>query len=352
METITAILQQTYFNNQLSDYCEAVLFCFLCIIFIKIIRNNVIKRLHELSKKTKTTIDDFLISVVQKIAVPLVYFGAFVVSSEMLVLHENISKLIGFILKGVVVLFIARAIVMFIDYGVNVYMKKAGFKAQAQKSLSGIVRVTKILIWALAIVSFCDSLGFKVTGLLAGLGIGGIAVAMAAQAVLKDLFSYFSIIIDRPFEIGDFIIVDDKMGAVVHIGIKTTRISSLGGEQIIFSNTDLTDSRVRNYKRMAKRRVVFGVGVTYDTPVKKLEEIPAVIKDIISGVEDVTFDRAHFQGYGDFSLNYEMVYYVNGNDYTKYMDIQQEINLKIFRAFEERGIEFAFPTQTIHVNKQ
>ncbi|MCK4428221.1 MAG: mechanosensitive ion channel family protein, partial [candidate division Zixibacteria bacterium] len=193
--------------------------------------------------------------------------------------------------------------------------------------------------------------GFKISTVIAGLGIGGIAVALAAQAILGDLFSYFSILFDRPFEVGDFIILDDYLGTIEHIGIKTTRVRSLGGEQLVFSNADLTNSRLRNYKRMAKRRVVFKLGVTYQTTLEQVKEIPTIIKNIIQNITDTVFDRAHFSSYGDFSLVFETVYYVLSRDYNKYMNIQQEINFAIKEEFEKRGIEFAYPTQTLFLEK-
>jgi len=152
-------------------------------------------------------------------------------------------------------------------------------------------------------------------------------------------------------DIGDFVIVGDYMGVIERFGIKTTRISSLGGEQIVVSNKDLTDSRVRNYKRMAKRRVVFRLGVTYQTPAALLREIPGVVTDIFREITGTTLDRVHFFSYGDFSLIYEIVYYVDGNDYTRYMDLQQMANLRIYEEFEKRKIEFAYPTQTLYVTK-
>ncbi len=176
-------------------------------------------------------------------------------------------------------------------------------------------------------------------------------MALAAQAILQDLFSYFSIIFDRPFDVGDFIIVDSFMGTVEYVGIKTTRIRSLSGEQVVFSNTDLTNSRVRNYKRMELRRVVFGFGVVYETPLDKLRKIPQIVEDVIKSIEQTRFDRAHFFKYGDFSLDFEVVYYVLSSDYNKYMDIQQEINLKIKEEFEREGIEFAYPTQLLYLAK-
>ena len=214
-----------------------------------------------------------------------------------------------------------------------------------------IYTVIRVCFWTIAVLIVLDNFGVKISTLIAGLGIGGVAIALATQAILKDLFGYFIIFFDHPFEIGDFIIVGDYMGVVDHIGIKTTRLLSLGGEQIVFSNTDLTDSRVRNYKRMARRRVVFKLGVIYQTTAQQLKEIPKVIEDIVRSIEDTIFDRAHFYSYGNFSLDFEVVYYVVGNDYNKYMNIQQEINLRIKEEFEKRGVEFAYPTQTLFLTK-
>ena len=183
------------------------------------------------------------------------------------------------------------------------------------------------------------------------LGIGGIAIALAAQAILGDLFSYFVIFFDRPFEVGDFILVGDKVGVVEYTGIKTTRIRALGGEQLVFSNTDLTNSRIHNFKQMERRRVVFKLGVIDQTKAEQLEEVTKIVREVIEQQPDASFDRGHFASYGDFSLNFEFVYYVTGGDYVKYMDTQQAINLEIYRAFEQRGIEFAYPTQTVFVSK-
>jgi small-conductance mechanosensitive channel len=203
----------------------------------------------------------------------------------------------------------------------------------------------------LALVFLLDNLGIKISAVVAGLGIGGVAVALAAQAVLADLFSYFVIFFDKPFEIGDFIIVGDKMGSVEYIGIKTTRLRALGGEQLVFSNHDLTNSRVHNYKKMDKRRIVFKVGVVYQTSAEQLKRIPGMIKEIIVAQQDATFDRGHFAAFGDSSLDFEFVYYVAGSDYTKYMDVQQAINLAIFETFEREHIDMAYPTQTLYINK-
>ncbi len=187
---------------------------------------------------------------------------------------------------------------------------------------------------------------------MAGLGIGGIAVALAVQNILGDLFASLSIVLDKPFVIGDFIIVNEFLGTVEHIGLKTTRIRSLSGEQVIFSNADLLRSRIRNFKRMFERRVTFSIGVTYQTPSDKLERISALLKEIVVKQPKARFDRAHFKEFGDSALIYEVVYYVQNPDFNVYMDIQQAINIEIVRRFEEESIEFAYPTRTIHVKQE
>jgi small-conductance mechanosensitive channel len=214
-------------------------------------------------------------------------------------------------------------------------------------TVTALAFVGKVILFTLLLLLALDNLGVDVTALITGLGVGGIAVALAVQNILGDLLASLSIVFDKPFVLGDFIIVGDQMGTVEKIGLKTTRLRSLSGEQLIFSNNDLLQSRVRNFKRMQQRRVVFGLGVTYDTPRHQIREIPGVIQQIIESQENIRFDRAHFKEFGDFSLNFEVVYYVMSADFNLYMDIQQAINLAIHEAFEQRSIEFAFPTQTL-----
>jgi len=209
----------------------------------------------------------------------------------------------------------------------------------------------RIVIWSLVALLILDNIGVNITTLIAGLGVGGIAVALALQTVLGDLFASLSIVLDKPFEVGDFLIVGDLMGTVEYVGLKTTRLRSLSGEQLVFSNSDLLNSRIRNYGRMYERRVVFKIGVTYQTPREKLVKIPVIIREAVERQPKTRFDRSHFFEYGDFSLNFESVYYVLGPDYNEYMDIHQAINLYIHEQFEKEGIEFAYPTQTLYLNR-
>jgi small-conductance mechanosensitive channel len=218
-------------------------------------------------------------------------------------------------------------------------------------TINAIGYVGRLILWAVILLLVLDNLGVDVTALVAGLGVGGIAVALAVQNILGDLFASLSIVLDKPFTIGDFLIIDAHMGSVENIGLKTTRLRSLSGEQLVFSNADLLKSRIKNYGRMYERRVVFSIGVTYQTPHDRLQRIPGIIRAAVEAQDNVRFDRSHFQSFGDFALLFETVYYVLKPDYNLYMDIQQAINLQIHTVFEREGIEFAYPTQTLFLEQ-
>jgi len=232
-----------------------------------------------------------------------------------------------------------------VDYG----RRRATEDPGAAMTVRAVGFVARLALWSLVLILALGNLGIDVTALVAGLGVGGIAVALAVQNILGDLFASLSIVLDKPFVQGDFIIVGDFMGAVDHVGLKTTRVRSLGGEQIIFSNADLLSSRIRNYKRMAERRVVFKIGVTYDTPLARLEEIPAMLREVVEARPKVRFDRAHFKAFGDYSLDFEVVYYVLDPDFNVHMDTQQAINFDVLRRFQAMEVEFAFPTRSIQM---
>ncbi|MDI6605679.1 MAG: mechanosensitive ion channel family protein [Candidatus Omnitrophota bacterium] len=346
------IIEYSFLGNTLRAYLASILFFVAAYFAIRLFRRLILRRLKVWADKTATTLDDFLVRVIQTICLPLAYFGVFYLCLNMLKLGPLFKKLLDISGTALLTFFAARFISALIAHSFSVYWIKRGKDLILQGSLKGILKVAKLIVWGLALIFFLDNLGFRISAVIAGLGIGGVAVALAAQAILGDLFSYFAILFDRPFEVGDFIITGEYLGTVEHVGIKTTRIRSLSGEQLIFSNTDLTNSRVRNYKRMEQRRVVFKLGVTYQTALAQLKTIPGIIEKIIKNVGDTVFDRAHFFSYGDFSLIYEVVYYVIGSDYNKYMDIQQEINFAIREEFEKRNIEFAYPTQTLYLSKE
>ena len=346
-----SLLDYSLLGNTVQNYLESFGYFVGGIAGIYVFKRFILARLKRWAKATTTTIDDMVVQSFEKTLVPILYVASLYAALHTLKISPRFEHGIDSGAVILVTLLVVRSITAAVSFGLRSYLKDSTDPASGEKQVRGVSKLANFLIWALALVFILDNLGVKISAVVAGLGIGGIAVALAAQAVLGDLFSYFVIFFDKPFVVGDFIVVGDKMGAVEYVGIKTTRIRALGGEQLVFSNTDLTNSRVHNFKKMEKRRVVFKLGVVYQTPLEKLKAIPAMVRDIIAAQEDTTFDRGHFASYGDFSLNFEFVYMVTGADYNKYMDIQQAINLAVFEAFEREGIEFAYPSQTLFVNR-
>lgn len=290
-------------------------------------------------------------SAFRRVVLPLLYAAAVYIALRSLSLPPLGNRILEGIAAAVVTILVIRAAAFGITGSVKKYVEKTG-REQDEKRIKPFLALVNFVLWIIGAIFLLDNLGFNISAVVAGLGVSGIAVAIAAQGILGDLFNYFVIFFDHPFELGDFIIFNDKLGTVEKIGIKTTRIRALSGEQLVVSNSDLTGSRVHNYKRMQERRVVFTIGVTYQTPAEQLEGIPVLIREIIEANGEARFDRSHFRNYGDFALIFESVYYVLTPDYAKYMDIQQEINLAIYRAFEERGIEFAYPTSKVIVSRE
>lgn len=342
---------QEYLRNRVADYLIFLGLLAAGFVIITLLRRVFLWRLRRWAAETDTPVDDFLIDMFRKMLVPLAYYGVFFLASRHLVLTRFLEKTIEAAGIFLVTFLVAQFLVAVAKFSIRRYGEKVEDDLSRERTLKGFLTLIRVVVWGLAAVFLLDNLGFRINSVIAGLGIGGIAVALAAQNLLGDLFAYFIIMFDRPFEIGDFIIVGDYMGVVDRFGVKTTRIQSLGGEQIILSNKDLTDSRVRNYKRMERRRVLFRLGVTYQTPFEKLKEIPGIVAGVVGEIEDAAFDRAHFFSYGDFSLIFEVVYYVLGSDYTRYMTIQEQINFRIHEEFGKRGIEFAYPTQTLYLNQ-
>lgn len=209
----------------------------------------------------------------------------------------------------------------------------------------------RVGVWIVVAVSVLAHFKYPIAGLIGALGVGGIAVAFAVQNILSDIFHSMAIILDKPFKVGDFVVAGETAGVIDNIGVKTTRIRSLSGEMVVMSNTHLLSSTIRNFKPMRERRVVFKLGVIYQTSAEQLERLPKLIEEIVRAQRLTRFDRAHFVTYGDFALEFEVVYYVIGADYGLYMDIQQAINLALYRRFQQEGIQFAYPTQEVIVRR-
>lgn len=339
-------LTYTFLNNELLLYFKSLgLFAILFLGF-KFFNTIILKKLSHLANQTKINFDNTLIDVVNSIRPSFYIYLSFYISTKLLVLPTFLDKTLDTILLIWIVTQAMVAVQVLINYFAGKVINKDDSSERSAVDL--LTKATKFALWVMAILFILSNLNINITSFVAGLGIGGIAIAFALQNILSDLFSSFAIYFDKPFVVGDFIMFGDQKGVVEKIGIKTTRLRSLFGEEIVVSNKDLTSSVIQNFKKMKERRVVFNFGVTYDTPTKKLREIPKIVEDIIEAFEATRIDRVHFKKFGDFSLDFEASFYLSTPNYKEYMDVQQEINLKIMEAFSKKKIEFAFPTQTIY----
>lgn len=347
------ILAYTVGNNLVRDYLTAAVVFVLAVVALKIFKNVVMDKLRKISDRTDNEFDDLLIKMVDNVGRPFYMLLPLYTALQVVQVPGFIETTVGYLLLVVVTYYVIRGIQDLIDYGTRLLIiKRQEEEEGADTSFIDLLsRMAKGALWGTAAVLILSNLGYNVSTLVAGLGIGGLAVAIAMQNVLSDIFSSFSIYFDKPFQVGDFIIVGDDLGVVKKIGIKTTRLQSLWGQEIVISNNELTSTRINNYKKMENRRIHFTFGVVYETPTEKLKDILRMVKEIFDGIELAALDRVHFKEFGDFSLNFEVAYYVDTGDYNRYMDTQQEINFGIKEMFEEDGIEFAYPTQTVFVNK-
>ncbi len=350
--SIQEFLEKVYLNNTVEAYMWFLITLVISFLVIQIVKKVVLNRIYDFISKRFKNVGKSLIPKIRRYLPMALYVGAIYLSLKTLTLSVYFRDILNVVFVAVFIFLSAIIGIAIIEFLLTNYEDKIEADGNKYLAVEWIGKFIKVLIWVIAIILFLENIGVEISALVAGLGIGGIAIAFAAQAILEDIFSYFTIFFDRPYEIGDFLITGDYLGTVEYIGIRTTRLRSLSGEQLVFANKDLTNARIRNYKSMEQRRVVFSVGVTYDTPHATLKEIPGMLKSIVEKQENVRFDRAHFFNYGDSSLNYEIVYYVLTGDYNTYMDIQQAINLEIFEAFEAKDIEFAFPTRTLYLQKE
>ncbi len=346
------LLQTELFGNHLQAWLYAAVALLLTAIGLRLLLRYLVVRLTTLAEHSATQIDDLAISMLDQVRWWVLLILGVYAASSFLVIPATPSDWIENMAVIAVLLQLGMWSSGFVAHWVSrSRQRRMADSPGAATGLFAIEIVVRIIIWSVITLLALDNLGVNVSTLVASLGIGGVAVALAVQNILGDLFASFSIVFDKPFEVGDFLIIDTYMGVVERVGLKTTRLRSLTGEQLVISNSDLLKSRVRNYGRMQERRVNFDIGVTYDTPREKLKQIPEILKNAIERQPQTRFDRAHFKSYGDFSLIFETVYYVSVPDYNTYMDIQQNINLEIHEKFEQAQIEFAFPTQTLYLQR-
>jgi small-conductance mechanosensitive channel len=338
-------------RNSLATWTTAVGVAIAVLFALGLLRRVAVVRLAALATRTRTDADDVLVGVVRRTHTYFLAAVALYAGAGVLELPPRVQLLVSAAVTLAVVLQLGlwgNALAALLVER-HARRQAAVTEGGGTASVQALGYLARFALWTVLVLLALDNLGINITALVAGLGVGGVAVALAVQNILGDLFASLSIVLDRPFVLDDFIIVDDLMGTVEHIGLKTTRIRSLSGEQIVFSNADLLKSRIRNYKRMFERRVVLQLGTVYETPAEAVARIPGMLRGIIESQGHVRFDRAHFKGFGASSLDFEAVFYVLDPDYNTYMDIQQAINLEILRRFAAEGIDFAFPSRTVYV---
>lgn len=321
-----------------------------------LVREIVIVRLHALSQKTSTNIDDTILGAVKGIRSWVYMLVAIFGASLFLSLPALLMKSVTAVVLFAVVWQCIEIILCFVGYGAQRFLEKdedgdGVVDPNAATASHMVTLIARIALWALGGLFVLSNLGIEVTSLIAGLGIGGIAVAFALQGILSDLFASFSLYFDKPFRIGDFIIIGTDSGTVERIGIKTTRIRTLQGEELVVSNAELTSARVQNFKKMQRRRISSQFGITYETSHELVKQVPGVVERIFEATENVVLDRVHFTTFADSALVFDIVYYVQSPDYADYLDIQQKFNFELMDKFAELGIEFAYPTQTLFVKK-
>jgi small-conductance mechanosensitive channel len=312
----------------------------------------IFARLVSFSKKTAFKYDDVLAYVLNSFGFFFFLYTALFFTTRFIDFGDFTRYINAFFIL-VFSFYIVRTINVFVTAFGDSYIKKQ--QQQGEEVDKGVISVMALfikgLLWGVAVLILLQNLGVNVSALIAALGVGGIAVGFALQSVLADLFAYFSIFFDKPFKVGDFITFGESSGTVEYIGIKTTRLRTLQGQQLVVPNTALTESEVNNYEKLSERRVVLKIGVTYSTSTKMVKDIPNILENCSKGIELVRFDRAHFVEFDDSSLNFELVFFVNSEDYAVYLNKLQQVNLNILKEFRKQKIEFAYPTQTIVIEK-
>lgn len=342
-DTLALVIWNT---NTLQDILFCIGLTVLSFVILRLFRTVILRKLARFVKKTKNTLDDTLVELFQNISRFFYWTISLIIGTQKITLPESIKT-------GIHALFLILLVWESIKIAQKVieFVIQRSTKQKDSTALAGIRIIIKLILWSIGLLMILSNLGVDVSALVASLGIGGIAVALAAQNILGDLFSSFSIYFDKPFEIGDFIMVGGDSGTVKKIGLKTTRIQTMQGEELVISNKELTTARVQNFKKLKNRRVTFTFGVTYDTQPASLKKIPEIIKTLIDAEELAESDRVVFTDFGDFSLNFQAVYYLNSADYAEYAQTQHRINIAVLDALNKEKIEMAFPTQTIHLEK-
>ena len=346
-------MHTSFWGNTLYSYAYALIFFIVFLSALYFLKNVVIGRLKAMAEKTETDLDDLAVELLSKFR----WFEYQLLAFYLAVRHLNREPLFNKVLNlALLIVFTYKAIQIIrhlIKYWIN--------KVAGQRNLSGTARVSvvnstqiilNIVVWVAAVLFVLDNLGVNISAVLTGLGIGGVAVALAAQAILGDLFNFFVILLDKPFNIGDFVVSDNISGTIEHIGLKSTRIRSISGEIVVVSNSNLLASRIKNFKHMTKRRVVFKTSAVYRTSPERLKRVPTLIKEAVAAQKEAEFERSNLAALGTFSIDFETVYYINSPDYNLYMALHERVLLGVMDAFAKEKIEVAYSTPSLSITKE
>ena len=336
----------SFLNNDLESWAIAVAVLLGATLAMHWLRRLALHKMQNLARRTPTMADDLVAKMLRKTYLLIML----VVSAYLASLALDLTDKQRLVVSRVAIAALILQLAIWGDTLMRAWRDYAFVSDTPRKASRTILCfLLRLALWVIAFLMVLDNFGFNITTLVASLGIGGIAVALAVQNILGDLFASLSIMLDKPFEIGDFIIVGDVLGSVEHIGLKTTRLRGLGGEQVIFANGDLLKSRIHNHKRMETRRVAFVLRVAYGAGDRQLARVPVLIREVVDAQPMAAFERAHFFNYGEWSLNFEVVYHFQSPDYIAHMDTQQAILLEIYRRFEREGIRFAHPLSIVRM---
>ena len=356
MDWFNSLSDFSLWSNTAHAYAVSILVFFGLIALVKVFQLIILAYLRRLSAKTETDVDDVLISVFSNISKVFYFFVPMWFATNWLVLGDWLDRAVNVVLVLVLVYEVVHAVMTIIDFGLKRYSKRveeSGGKPETSKGMVTAARVVSmIVVWTIAITIVLSNLGINVTSLIASLGIGGIAIALALQNILGDIFSSFSIYIDKPFEVGDYIMLGTDKGTVEKIGLKTTRLRTPQGEQLIISNKELTTARIQNFHRMTRRRVTQRIVLEHGPTVTSLRKVPKILKEIVKDEKKAIFDRCHLAEFVDQGLAYDLVYYVDSAEFKQFMDVREKINFSIYKAVEKNGFLFAYPTQTLLVHNE
>ncbi|HYD35217.1 MAG TPA: mechanosensitive ion channel family protein [Vitreimonas sp.] len=342
----TSVWEFWYANTQ-QNWTLALVTFVMTLVIAHIFHRFSIARLHHLAHHPHSRSKRFIGKLSRTYLWPLYIFLAVWLATYWLQVPLLAGEFLRHLATIVIAVYCFRVLQLISEYGLRQVFVRNTDSPDRYVIAEFIVKVSRVLIWIVAILVILQNLGFNVTALTSGLGIAGIAIGFALQNILEDFFAFFSIYFDKPFQVGDFIIIGKDMGIVTHVGVKSTRIQTLEGQELIFPNKKLTEERVNNYKHMTERRVVFQLTFTYDTSAAMLKKLPDLIGEILAKEEMIRCDRVHFKEITPNGYVYEIVYFVLHSDYNQYMDIQQRLNIEIVKMIHRQQVRLAHPTQQV-----